>query len=58
MISTHNVAGRGTRERQYIQKRQVMILYHLTMLMDTDCNGVCGGGLDNRGSVVTITLLE
>ena len=44
MISTHNVGGE-TRERQYIQRREVMILWHLTTLMDSDCNGVCGGDL-------------
>ena len=32
------------REGCATQRRQVVSLQHLTMLMDSDCNGVCGGG--------------
>ena len=31
------------------QRRQVVILQHLTMLMDRDCNGVCWGDLVKGG---------
>ena len=41
----HNVAVGGTWGKQYIQRRQVMILQHLAKLMDSDCNGLCGGDL-------------
>ena len=44
MISTHNVGG-GTGVGSTTQRRQVVILYHLTTLMDSDYNGVCGGNL-------------
>ena len=43
-ISTHNV-GRRHAEGGTTQKRQVVTLQHLTTLMDSDCNGVCGGDL-------------
>ena len=32
------------------QRRQVVILQHLTMQMDSDCEGVCGGDLLKRGA--------
>ena len=32
------------------QRRQVVILQHLTMLMDSDCERVCGGDLMKRGA--------
>ena len=44
MISTHNVEG-GHGADSIPQRRQVMTLWHLTMLMDSDCKGVCGGDL-------------
>ena len=43
MISMYNVGGYG--EGCATQRRQVVILQHLTTLMDSDCNGVCGGNL-------------
>ena len=43
-ISTHNVGG-GHGEGSTTQRRQVVILQHLTTLTDSDCNGVCGGDL-------------
>ena len=42
MISMYNV-GAGERGGFATERRQVVILQHLTMLMDSDCNGVCGG---------------
>ena len=43
MISMYNVGG--FIEGCATQRRQVVILQHLAMLMDSDCNGVCGGDL-------------
>ena len=43
MIGTHGELG-GHREDSVAQRRQVVILCHLTMLMDSDCNTVWGGG--------------
>ena len=43
-IGTQNV-WRGHGEGSITQRRQVVILQHLTMLMDSDCNGVCDGDL-------------
>ena len=53
MISTYNVEG-VHREGSIAQRRQVVTLQHLTTLMDSDCNGVCGEGLGEGGSLVTI----
>ena len=47
MISMYNVGGH--REGCAIQRRQVVILQHLTMLMDSDCNGVCRWDLVKGG---------
>ena len=41
MINTNYVGGH--REGSTAQRRQVVTLSHLTMLMDSDCNGLCGG---------------
>ena len=41
MISMYN--GGVHRVGCATQRRQVVILQHLTTLMDSDCNGVCGG---------------
>ena len=41
--SRHNVGGHG--EGCTTKRRQAVILYHLTTLMDSDSNGVCGGDL-------------
>ena len=38
------------------QRRQVVILQHLTMQMDSDCEGLCGGGLGEGGNLVNIML--
>ena len=42
-ISMYSAGGHG--EGCATQRRQVGILQHLTTLMDSDCNGVCGGDL-------------
>ena len=42
--------GAGHGEGCATQKRQVMILQHLTMLMDSDCEWVCGGDLVKGGT--------
>ena len=47
MISTHNIRGHG--EGSIAQRRPVVPLLHLTMLMDCDYNGVCGGDLIMEG---------
>ena len=52
-ISMWNV-GVGHREECATQRRQVVSLQHLTMLMDSDCNGVYGEDLGEGGSLVTI----
>ena len=52
-ISTHNVGG-GHREGCTTQRRQVVIPQHLTMPMDSACNGVCVEGLGEWGSLVNI----
>jgi len=53
IISMYNV-GRGGggahREDCATQSRRVVILQHPTTLMDSDCHGVCGGGLGEGGS--------
>ena len=45
MISTYNVGVEGHKEGSIAERRQVVTLYHLTTLMNSDCNGVCGGDL-------------
>ena len=47
-ISTRNVVG-GHEEGSTAQRRQAVTLWHLTTLMDSDCNGVCGGDLTMGG---------
>ena len=47
MIGAHGVCG-GHREDSVAQRRQVGTLWHLTTLMDSDCNGVWWG-IDNKG---------
>ena len=37
--------GREKGEGCTAQRGQVVILQHFAMLMDSDCNGVCGGDL-------------
>ena len=44
MIILYNVVG-VHREGFATQRRQVVIPQHLTMLMDSHCNGVCEGNL-------------
>ena len=56
MISMYNVGGEH-REGCATQRRQVVILQHLTTLMDSDYNGVCRGGLGDGGSLVNIMFL-
>ena len=51
-ISTYSVWGHP-REGCATQRRLVVILQHLTTLMDSDCIGV-GGGLAEGGSLVNI----
>ena len=46
-ISMYSVWGGTGRAVQ--QRRQVVILQHLTMLMDSDCEQVCGGDLVKGG---------
>ena len=46
MFSTHGVGDHG--EHSVAQRRQIVNLWHLTTLMDSDCTGV-GWGLDNTG---------
>ena len=41
MIGTHGVWG-GHREDSVAQRRQVVTVWHLTMLMDSDFSGVWG----------------
>ena len=36
------------------QRGQVVILQHLTTQMDSDCEGVCCGGLGKGGNLVNI----
>ena len=43
-ICMYNV-GVVHREGCATQRRQVVILQHLTSLMDSDCNGICAGDL-------------
>ena len=52
-FTRHNV-GWGHAEGCATQRRQVVILQHLTTLMDTDCDRVCGGGLGQGGNLVNI----
>ena len=40
MFSTHGVGDHG--EDSVAQRRQTVNLWHLTTLMDSDCNGVYG----------------
>ena len=58
-ISMYSVGG-GHGEGCGTQRRQVVILQHLTMLMDSDCSGVCGGdlggGKPGKHSVLHITV--
>ena len=49
-ISMYSVCVGGDREGCATQRRQVVILQHLTNLMDSDCEGVCGGDLANGGA--------
>ena len=49
MISMYSVGG-GHREGCATQRRQVVILQHLTTQMDHDCEGVCGGDLVKGGT--------
>ena len=46
MFGTHGVEGHT--EDSVTQRRQVVTLWHLTMPIDSDCNGV-QWGLDNTG---------
>ena len=39
----------GHWEDSVAQRRQIGTLWHLATLMDSDCNEVWGGGLDNMG---------
>ena len=48
-ISLYRV-GVGHGEGCATQRRQVVILQHLTMLMDSDCEWVCGGYLVKGGA--------
>ena len=45
MISIHNIGGGEHGEGCTTQRRQVVILQHLTTLMDSDYNRVHGGDL-------------
>ena len=47
-ISMYNVCGRHS--EGCATQRQVVSLQHLTTLMDSDCNGVCGGDLVKGGA--------
>ena len=46
MIGTHGV-GVNCGDDSVAQRRQIVTLWHLTILMGSDCNGACGGH-DNR----------
>ena len=48
LISMYSVVGGGYGERCTTQRRQVVIIQHLAMLMDSDCNGVCVWDLVRR----------
>ena len=52
-ISMYNVCE-GHGEGCATQRRQVVILQHLITQMDSDCEGVYGGGLVEGGSLVNI----
>ena len=41
MIRMHNGGEKG--EGCTTKRRQVVIIQHFAMLMDSDCKGVCGG---------------
>ena len=41
MFSTHGVGNHG--ENSVAQRRQIVNLWHLTTLMDSDCDGVWVG---------------
>ena len=43
MISAHGCGGEGHGENTVAQRIQVVSL-HLTTVMDSDCNGIWGGG--------------
>ena len=47
----------GHGEGSIAQKRKVVTLEHSTALVDSDCNGVCGGDLIIWVNVVTTILL-
>ena len=51
------IMWRGYGAGSTTQRRLVVILQHLTTLMDNDCNRVCGGDLIMGQSLVTIMLL-
>ena len=59
MIGAHGVCGVTGKTREGLaQRRQIGTLWHLTTLMDSDCNGVWGDSIIRVNVITTLFSCE